>query len=146
LLVERGAGENELVDLGDAEAAQPERTERRSKVAADDALVVLPASLPRRSLVEPVLAQMIERLVGRLCGAQATSDLLDLVLVLAQPEGGVGVLVVDLRAAMAVRIHPADAPLPELLDWAGHGSVLPPARRVLSCNSSGRSCRTRWVA
>lgn len=116
LLVEQHAGEDEVVDLGDADLAQLERPERRPQVPPDDALVVLAAALPDRPLVDPVVADFVEGLVGWLGGAEAPSDLLNLELVLAQLERGVGVFVVDLGVPAPIRVDPADAPLAELPD------------------------------
>jgi hypothetical protein len=64
LLAEVRSGIDELVHGLNAEFAKGERTKGRTEVSADDALVVLLASLLNGSMLQPVVAKRIERLRG----------------------------------------------------------------------------------
>ncbi len=102
---------HEAVDVLHAEVADRERAERRAKVPPDDALVVLAAALHLRPVRDPVVAQVGERLLRRRRRAQLAVHLLDELLVLAQLEGRVALVVVELAPALPVLVVPPDAPL-----------------------------------
>jgi hypothetical protein len=115
-----------------------------SLVLADDALIVLLATLARRALVEPVVAQVVERLGRRRGVADAAPDLVDLDLV--PREFGLGALVVvaDGALTLAVLVEPADAPVVAMLAGLRHDrSSLPRARSPVSCSTFAIPCRER---
>jgi hypothetical protein len=122
--------------------AQLHRPERRPQVLADDALVVLAAALSGSALLDPVVAEVPEPLLGRRRVTDAPLDLLDLDLVPAQLRLRSLVVVEDGALPLAVLVEPANAPLAGVLDGLGHDlcSFLR-ASRPVSCTPSAIPCR-----
>jgi hypothetical protein len=116
------------VHVFNADVANPHRAEGLTEVPPDDALVVLLAALPRRALVEPVVAEVPEGLLGRRRIPDVAPDLLDLSLV--APPFGLGALVIVVDGALPPPplVEPADAPFVAVLGGLGYDRVLAPSK------------------
>ena len=143
-----------VVDLGvdvavhvlGAEIPEFPRPEGRPEVFAHDALVVLLAALPGRSLFDPVVEQVPQGFLRRGSVSDAAPDLLDLDLAPAQLGLGALVVVEDRALPLAPFVEPADAPFVAVLGGLGHDRVLAPSKvaGLLQCpRGSLQECRSR---
>jgi hypothetical protein len=113
---------------------------------ADDALIVLFAARPDRSLFGPVVEEIAQGLLRGLGVMHAPPDLLDLDLAPAQLGLGALVVVEDGALPLGSFVEPADAPFVAVLGGLGHDRVLAPSKvaGLLQCRrGSLQECRSR---
>jgi hypothetical protein len=128
-----------VVTILGSDIAHLHRAEGGPQMLADDAQVVLLAALSRRALLDPVVAQVIDGLVGRPRAADATFDLRDLDLLATQLRLRAPVVVEDSALPPVVLVEPPDAPLVAVLDGLGRCLALSPSKVSLSPAVPARS-------
>ncbi len=116
------------INVLDAEVPHREGSKRRAQMLPDDALIVLSAPFPRSPPRDPVVAEVVKRLLRRRCCPDPALDLVRLQVAPRQFALGGPVVVEDGAPPPAALIEPANSPFVPVPGGLCHDLLLAPSR------------------